>query len=131
MSRPSEHLQFQWSELARFNSQLGMMRSWGVLETDPGFLALFKARGAAMGKLGLRLPRITTLITKLIGLSPGELTLWSDAEIGWMTEARAAPGAPPVYRSVSDQVAESIIKGKLTHEQFEALKVPDPYIGEE
>ena len=130
MSTPKEHVTFQWNELAKLDDQLRMMRGWGVSELDPGFQALFKARGAALGKLGLRLPRTSTLIKLLIELSPGELKLWSDAEIGWMVETRAKPGAPPVYHSVSDQVAETIIKGELTHEEFEALKVPDPYLGE-
>ena len=130
MSKPKEHLAFQWAELNKLTSQLSQMRRWGVLESDPGYLRLFQSRGAAMAKLGLRQPRITTLILKLAGLSPGELTLWADAEIGWKVEARISPGAPPVYRKVSDDIAERIIKEELTHEQFAELVAPDPYQGE-
>jgi len=83
------------------------------------------ARGAAMGKLGLRLPRITSLIAKLIGFSPGEITLWADAELGWMSEARERPGAPPVYKYVSDEIAEKIVKREVTPELEEQLLQPE------
>lgn len=125
MSKPSEHLTFQYEELNKFNDQLRMMTQWGVLPTDPGFQRLLSARGAALGKLGFKLPRITSLIAKLIGLSPGEISLWADAEIGWLTEARAGPGAPPVRKHISDELAKTILQGDLTHELFETLLVPD------
>ena len=83
-----------------------------------------------MGKLGLRLPRITSLIAKLVGFSPGEITLWADAELGWMTEARERPGAPPVYKYVSNEVAEKLVKREVTPELEKVLMTPDPYIGE-
>lgn len=130
MSDPSEHLAFQWAEVNRLNKQLAQMRRWGVLETDPGFQRLWSARGAAMGKVGLRLPRSTTLIKVLLGLSPGEMKLWADAELGWMVEARVKAGALPVYKYVSDDVAEKLIKGELTKELELELMTPDPYIGE-
>lgn len=130
MSEPDAHIKFQYDELHKLDEQLGMMRKWGVLETDPGFKALFKARGAALGKLGLRRPSITSLIRMLPGLSPGEVRLWADAEKGWMIEARAEPSAQPKYKYVSDEVAEKIVKEELTHEEFLELLVPDPYLGE-
>jgi len=130
VSSPSEHLSFQYAELNRFSEQLDMMRRWGVSESDPGFQRLLEARGAAMGKLGLLQPRTTALALFIPGLSPGEVKLWADAEIGWMTEARVKPGAPPVYKYVSDEVAEKIVKGELTHELEEELMTPDPYLGE-
>jgi len=130
MSTPGEHRKFQYEELGKLDKQLSMMRGWGVLETDPGFLRLSSARGAVMGKLGLKLPRTTTLVLSLLGLSPGGIKLWADAELGWLTEARVKPGAPPVYKYVSDEVAEKIVKRELTHELFEELVTPDPYIGE-
>ncbi|MBA7559930.1 hypothetical protein ES708_01548 [subsurface metagenome] len=83
-----------------------------------------------MSKLGLRVPRISVLVKLLFALSPGEIKLWADAELGWMTEARARPGAPPVYKYVSDEVAEKIVKGEITHELEEQLLEPDPYVGE-
>ena len=130
MSTPNEHLAFQWAEVNKLTSQLNLMQRWGVLPSDPGYLNLMTARGAAMGKLGLVKPRLTPLILRLVGLSPGDLKLWADAEIGWKVEARSEPGAPPVYHLVSDEVAEKLIKGELTHELEDELMAPDPYIGE-
>jgi len=83
-----------------------------------------------MAQVGFKAPRPLTLIAKLIGLSPGVIKVWHDAESGWMSEARARPGAPPVYRAVSDEVAMAILKGELTHELEEKLLTPDEYIGE-
>jgi len=130
MSEPDEHITSQWDEFSKLESQLNMMRRWGVSELDPGFQALFRARGAALAKVGLMMPRLPTLITLLAALSPGEITLFADAEIGWLVEARAKPGAPPVYKYVSDEIAEKIVKGEITHELEEELMTPDTYIGE-
>lgn len=130
MSKPSEHLKFQYAELHKLDEQLVMMRRWGVLETDPGFQRLWRARGEAMGKIGLIRARTTTLVMTKAGLSPGVIKLWADAELGWMTEARTKPSAPPVYKYVSDEVAEKIVKREVTPELEEFLMTPDPYLGE-
>ena len=125
MSLPSEHLQFQYAEVQKLDDQIRMMRRWGVSELDPGFQRLLSVRGLATSKLGFRLPRITSLILKLVGLSPGTINLWADAELGWMTESRARPGALPVYKYVSDEIAEKIVKREITHELEEQLLTLD------
>ena len=130
MSAPSEHRKFQYAEVNKLTSQLSMMRRWGVLESDPGYLRLLSARGAALGKLGLSVPRLSTMVLGLVGLSPGTIMLWADAEIGWITEALVKPGALPVFKHVTDEVAEKIVKGELTKELEEELMTPDPYVGE-
>ncbi len=130
MSKPSEHLKSQYAEISKLTGQCALMRRWGVSSLDPGFQKLIGASRDAMGKLGLRVPRISALVKLLFALSPGEIKLWADAELGWMTEARARPGAPPVYKYVSDEVAEKIVKGEITHELEEQLLEPDPYVGE-
>ena len=83
-----------------------------------------------MGKLGFRAPKAISLLAKLVGLSPGVIKLWHDAESGWMSEARERPGAPPVYHHVDDDTAIAIIKEELTHEQAAELMRPDEYVGE-
>lgn len=130
MSTPEEHLKFQWAEVHKLDDQLAMMRRWGVSETDPGYLALWEARGAAYIKVGTMKPRTFFQIARAFGMSPGVIALWSDAEIGWVVEARVKPGAPPVYKHVSDEVAEKIVKKELTPELVKFLMTPDPYIGE-
>ncbi len=130
MSTPGQHLSFQYAELNKLNEQLAMMQRWGVSETDPGYQRLWDARGAALGKIGQIKARTTTLAVALVGLSPGEIKLWADAELGWMVEGRVTPGAPPVYRYVGDDIAEKIVKKLLTHEEFIELTLPDPYVGE-
>ena len=130
MSTPKEHGDFQAREFLKLNDQLELMRSWGVSALDPGFLRLSGARNAALGKIGIRVPRITTLVAMLTGLSPGEIKLWADAEIGWITESRVEPGAAPVRRLVTDEVAKTLLTGKLTHELEESLMAPETYFGE-
>ena len=91
---------------------------------------LFSIRGRLLKTVGLKYPRTISQILKLAGLSPGTITLWHDIEAGWMTEAREREGAPPVYRYVGDDVAVTILSGKLTHELEAELMKPDEYIGE-
>ena len=87
-------------------------------------------RGKLLAQVSFKFPRTITQLAKLLALSPGEVRLWHDAESGWMTEARAKLGAPPVYHYVKDEVAIAILKGELTHELEVELMTPDEYIGE-
>lgn len=130
MSIPAAHIKFQYAELDKLTEQLGMMRGWGISESDPGFLALLEARGIAEAKVGLMQPMSVFQIARSFGMSPGVIALFAVAERGWMVEARAKPGALPVYHYVSDEIAEAILKEELTPEQKEYLFTPDPYIGE-
>jgi len=106
------------------------MRKFGIPEISDAYQQLFRLRGKLMAQIGFKLPRPLSLLAKLVGLSPGILKVWHDAEAGWMAEARAKPGAPPVYKAVSDEVAVAIIKGEVTKELEESLMTPDEYLGE-
>lgn len=119
-----------FNQLNAIDDSLRGLRLSGILPGIPGYDALYKMRGELMGKLGLKAPKPVQLIMKLARLSPGEITLWMDGESGWMTEARVKPGAPPVYKAATAEVAMAIIKGELTHEQEAELMKPDEYIGE-
>lgn len=130
MSTPGQHISFQQREFYELSEQLASFKKWGVLETDPGYQRLWKARGAAWGKIGKLKARTTTLATAMVGFSPGLLRLWSDAELGWMVEARVSSEAPPIYKYVKDDIAEAIVKREVTHDQFEELMTPDNYYGE-
>lgn len=130
MSAPDEHISSQWDEVHKLDKQLSSMRRWGVLESDPGYQALWRARGAALAKVGTRVPRLTTPVWGVLALSPGQIQLFADAEVGWLVEARDRPGAPPVYKYVSDEVAEKLVTGQLTKELELELMSPDTYIGE-
>lgn len=129
-STPDEHYQFQQNEVNELNRQLNLMDRWGVQPSDPGYQALYRARGAAISKLGHLQARTTTLVAEQAGMSPGVIRLWADAELGWMAEARERPGAPPVYHYVSDEVARAIKTRTLAKQQELELMTPDSYEGE-
>jgi hypothetical protein len=97
--------------------------------TEP-YQAVYKLQGDLLGKLGLRSVKPMSLLKLLVGLSPGSVKVWHDAESGWFTEAREKPGAPPVYHHVSDDTAMGLLKGELTHELEAELMKPDEYLGE-
>jgi len=103
---------------------MSSLRRLGLEQTD-AFGQLFNLRGKLLAQVGFKFPRATTLITRLVGLSPGIIKLWHDNESGWMSEARARPGAPPVYKAASDEVAEALLKREITHELEERLLTPD------
>jgi len=83
-----------------------------------------------MGKIGVKYPREVTMLLHIGGLSPGAVKVWHDVESGFMSEARAYPGAPPVYKSISNDVAMTLLKGEMTKELETELMTPDDYIGE-
>ncbi len=109
---------------------LNLMRGKGILPTAPNFLNLQKISGAYQLRIGFSIPKPITLILKLLGLSPGTVTLFHDADSGFFVDARAYEGAPPVYHHVTDDVAGVILEGGLTHELEAELMKPDEYLGE-
>lgn len=119
-----------YNQIREVERALSAMRRFGIAETAPAYKQLYAIRGKLLKQVGFKFPRITSLLAKLVGLSPGEVRLWHDLEAGWMVEARAGPGAPPIYRSVSDEIAMTILKGELTKELEATLMAPDDYLGE-
>jgi len=119
-----------YQQLNEVERALSSMRRLGIPELAEPYKILYGVRGKLLGQIGFKFPRTTLQLIKLTGLSPGSITLWHDVEAGWMTEARTGPGAPPLYRSVPDEVAVKILKGELTHELEEELMKPDDYVGE-
>ena len=102
----------------------------GVSARLPAMQTLLSIRTRLMARVGLVFPRSITMLIRLIGLSPGSITLWHDIEMGFMTEARANETAPPVYKHASDQVAAILLKGELTKDLELELMTPDDYLGE-
>lgn len=123
-------LRHNWDTVREYERALDVLRSVGFGPGTGPFEAINKARGKVMGIMGFRQPRLPSILGVLAGLSPGVVKLWHDGETGFMSEARARPGAPPVYRHISDDIAMTILKGELTHELEEFLLTPDEYYGE-
>jgi len=130
VSTPKEHLRMQWDEVHRAESDLATLDRLGVSSTDPAYTRLQGILEPTKAKVGRRLPRIITWLASMFGFSPGIIKLWHDGDFGFMSEARTRPGAPPVYKKVSDEVAVAIIKREVTPEMEKELMTPDPYIGE-
>jgi len=120
----------QWDEVHRVERDLATLKRLGVLETDPAYTTLWGERATALAKVGTVMPRDTIQLAFSFGFSPGSIKLWHDGDAGWVSEARVRPGAPPVYRKVSDEVAVALIKKEITPELELVLMTPDPYTGE-
>lgn len=94
------------------------------------YQSLFSLRRKILSQIGFKFPRVPSLLGIILGLSPGVIKVWHDSESGWMSEARVRPGAPPVYKKVSDEVAITILKKEITKELEAELLTPDEYLGE-
>lgn len=119
-----------WQQIHRLDESLSSMRMHGILPTAGPYQELFRLRGKLMGQIGIKFPREVTMLMRLFMLSPGEIKLWHDVESGFMSETRSYPGAPPVYKSVSDEAAMAILKHEVTKELEAELMTPDEYYGE-
>jgi len=120
----------QYGAIRELERSMSVLYRYGLGKGTGPYDALFRARTNIWKSIGIKQFRLTTLVRMLFGLSPGSIKVWHDAESGFFTEARARPGAPPVYRAVSDEVAVTIVKGELTHKLEEELLTPDEYLGE-
>lgn len=119
-----------YQQLNEVERALGSLRRLGISELSEPYKAIYSIKGKLLTQIGFKFPRTITQLIKLVGLSPGSITLWHDIESGWMAEARAGPGAPPVYHRVPDEVAVKILKKELTPELEAELMKPDEYLGE-
>ncbi len=115
-----------WDQLREVERALKTMRTFGIPEVADAYKALYGIRGELLRSVGIGKPRIVTQLIRLIGFSPGTFAVWHDLEAGWMSEARAMPGAPPVYHLVSDQDAMAILQERLTTELEARLLAPPP-----
>lgn len=121
---------YQYREMQELERSLDVMKHAGIAEIDPPWQSILSVQRWVIRQIGIKLARPITLIKAIFGLSPGEIRLWHDAESGFFAEARAKPGAPPVYHHVSDEVAIAILKEEVTPELEKELLTPDPYLGE-
>jgi len=117
-----------WNQIRELERALGSLRRLGLDELNPTFKVFGEVRRSLYAQIGTKFPKPISLILKLVGLSPGTLTLFHDSESGWLTAARSRPGAPPVYRKVSDEIALQLIRGEVTHALEESLLIPDENI---
>lgn len=120
----------KWRQIDELDKALGALRGTGLGSGTTPFDTLWKLRGKIYGQIGFKFPRTLTQLIKVFGFSPGTITLWHDVESGFMSEARARPGAPPVYKRVSNEVAMTILKKEVTKELEADLLTPDEYLGE-
>lgn len=126
----STAVKYQWRQVHELDTALATMRRYGIPETAEAYQTLYRQRGTLIAKIGYKFPTATNLIGSVAGLSPGVIKVWYHNESGWMSEARAKPGAPPVYKRVSDVIAMAILKKELTLEQEKELLTPVEYYGE-
>ena len=119
-----------WKQVHEADRALDVMGRFGIPELSEAYRKVYGIRAKLLAQIGIKFPRTVTQLVKLTGFSPGVITLWHDGESGWMSEARARPGAPPVYKSVSDGVAMAILKGEVSKKLELELLTPDEYLGE-
>ena len=119
-----------WQQIHEADRALDVFRLYGIPEISEVYRKVYGIRAKLLAQVGIKFPRSVTQLIRLVGFSPGVFALWHDVEAGWMSEARARPGAPPIYKSVSDEVAMAIVKQELTPELEAQLLTPDPYLGE-
>lgn len=114
-----------WKQVNTANDALDAMRLKGILPTDEAYKIIYKMRGEIMARVGIKFPRPVSLITALLGMSPGIIRVYLDSELGWQLEARATEKSPPVYHIIDADTAIKIIKHEYTHEELEHFYTPE------
>ena len=119
-----------WNQIRELEKAMGVLRKYGISQLSPEFKVLGAARGKLMAQVGFKFPRTIIQVLKIIGMSPGSITLWEDIESGWLAEGRVKPGAPPIYHYITDEQAIAIINKDISPELHDFLMTEDPYLGE-
>ncbi len=114
-----------WQQVHEIEKALATMERFGIDPGSEGVVALQGERAKLMAQVGFKFPRTVTPMSEfMVFLSPA-IRVWHDSEQGWMSEARAKPGAAPVYKAASDEVAMAILKRDITPELEAILLTPD------
>ena len=119
-----------WQQIRTAERALGDLEKLGLGPGTEAYEAVWHQRGALLAEVGRKFPRVDFTLSMWRELSPQRIRAWFDPEFGFMAEIRASPGAPPVYKMVSAEVAVAIIKDEVTPELKETLLAPDEYLGE-
>lgn len=119
-----------WGQIRTAERALGDLERLGLGPGTEAYNAVLAQRGKLMGQVGMKFPRIDYSLSMWRDFSPQRVRAWFDPEFGFMVEGRVSPGAPPVYKMVSAEVAAAVIKGELTPDMILTLVKPDEYIGE-
>ena len=118
-------LQHAFRAIRKLDRSVNSLQRAGLGPGFDAFDVLTRTRSELLRSIGLKQPKVTSMLLKILGLSPGSIKVFHDAEEGFFTEARPSPGAPAVIKLISDETAIAILKGELTHELEEQLLIPD------
>ena len=119
-----------YRQLDIINTAMRDLRRLGIPLENPAMRELYKLRGEVMGKLGLKIPRVSSILRTVSGLSPGIVRVWFDSETGFMAEGRPYPEAPPVYHAISVEEAALLVAEEPPSELLHRMFLPTEYIGE-
>jgi len=114
-----------WQQVNEVEKALGTMRRFNIPVVSDAYQILSSQRTKLLGSIGLKVPRVVSLLMKIIGFSPGVIALWHDNESGFMSEARTTPSSPPVYKLLSGETAMKILTHDISPELEEFLMAPD------
>jgi len=119
-----------WKQVREIERALGSLRRLGIGELTPAYMQLTGLRGQLLRRVGFKFPRTLSALMKVVGLSPGSVTLFHDVEGGFLVEVRDKPGARPYLHYISDEQAVAILNNDISPEFHDYLFAPDTYIGE-
>jgi hypothetical protein len=121
-----------FKQLKEIDQALSHILRAGLGPLSAPYEALYKVRGEVMGKLGLKAVSVRRVlpILKLLALSPGELEVFFDIEVGWIAQGTPRPGAPPVIRRISHEEAELLLSPRPPTSLVHRLLEPETYFGE-
>ena len=120
----------QWKARKNIENAVKTLLDAGMMPNTPSLMKLNMSLAKYGLNIGFSIPKPTNILLQLIGLSPGTINLWHDADNGFFTEAKVEPGAPPVYRMVTPEIAAILVRGELDHDLEDILMAPDEYLGE-
>jgi len=119
-----------WQQIGTADRALRDLERLGLGPGTEAYNAVLGQRGALLAEVGRKFPRIDYSLSMWREFSPQRIRAWFDPEFGFMVESRVRPGAPPMYKMVSAEVAAAVIKGEITPEMKAILIKPDEYLGE-
>lgn len=148
----STSTKYGWRQVHQAEDDLATLRRLGIEETHPAYQRVWEQREAALATIGYKVPKPVTAITHVevlsrlhalglvyAGASPGftieelkdaVVTIWRDAEEGWMSEARFKTKGKPIYRSLTLEEAVAFIKGEESGELIAKVFMEEEYYGE-
>ena len=120
----------KWAMVNQVEKSLSALNRAGMGVGFQPYDLLYIQRGKLLATVGIKVPRVPTILRSLFGFSTGTVRVFWEPEREWWLEVRDTPEGRPRYRGITMEQGVQLCKEPVDVDLVHALMEPDLYAGE-